>query len=133
MGKIDDPLDASPVHMFCGAWGVISVGLFATKYNVEQAYGTSEDYGIFYGAGPAQLGIQLLGIFCIVSWSMLNSALVFGLLKSMKMLRVPPEDEMLGLDESHHGGAAYDLQPPTKQVEVSTPAAAVSESLERVV
>merc|ERR1712070_276485 len=121
MGKIDDPLDASPVHMFCGAWGVISVGLFATKYNVEQAYGTSEDYGIFYGAGPTQLGIQLLGIFCIVSWSMANSALVFGLLKSMQMLRVSEDDEKKGLDESHHGGAAYDLQNPSLKVDTVAP------------
>jgi Amt family ammonium transporter len=29
--KIDDPLDASPVHFFCGMWGVLAAGLFANK------------------------------------------------------------------------------------------------------
>ena len=29
--KIDDPLDASPVHFFCGMWGVLASGLFANK------------------------------------------------------------------------------------------------------
>ena len=27
--KIDDPVDASPVHGFCGIWGVIAVSSLA--------------------------------------------------------------------------------------------------------
>ena len=26
--KIDDPVDAAPVHGFCGIWGVLACGLF---------------------------------------------------------------------------------------------------------
>lgn len=26
--KIDDPVNASQIHLFCGAWGVLSVGIF---------------------------------------------------------------------------------------------------------
>ena len=33
--RIDDPLDAAPVHFFCGAWGVLSVGFFATEVRPE--------------------------------------------------------------------------------------------------
>lgn len=38
--KIDDPLDASPVHFFCGMWGILAAGLFATKKNVLEVYGS---------------------------------------------------------------------------------------------
>lgn len=36
--QIDDPLDASPVHFFCGIWGLLAVGIFATKAGVESVY-----------------------------------------------------------------------------------------------
>lgn len=109
--RIDDPLDAAPVHFFCGAWGVISVGFFATEYSTKFAYGTTTDWGIFYGAGPSQLGIQCLGVLSIAGWSAACCCIMFGSLKALNILRVPFEDEMMGLDESHHGGAAYDFQP----------------------
>lgn len=41
--RIDDPLDASPVHFFSGAWGVLAAGLFATPKNLRNAYG--REYG----------------------------------------------------------------------------------------
>merc|ERR1712070_455767 len=107
---IDDPLDASPVHFFCGAWGVISAGLFATEFNTRNAYGTSsDDYGAFYGGGGKQLGIQFVGVLAIATWCCGLSGLLFFTLNQLKMLRVSPEDEAAGLDESHHGGSAYDF------------------------
>ena len=42
--QIDDPLDASPVHFFCGIWGVVAVGLFATPANLLNVY-ESKRYG----------------------------------------------------------------------------------------
>lgn len=36
--RIDDPLEASSVHFFSGMWGVVSVGMFATKSGIEMAY-----------------------------------------------------------------------------------------------
>ena len=33
--RIDDPIGAVPVHIFCGIWGTLSLGLFATgKYGI---------------------------------------------------------------------------------------------------
>ena len=29
--RIDDPVDAAPVHFFCGMWGIIATGFFATE------------------------------------------------------------------------------------------------------
>ena len=45
--KIDDVVDASPVHMFCGIWGTIAAGLFAHPDNVAVAYGTGS-CGLFF-------------------------------------------------------------------------------------
>ena len=45
--KIDDVVDASPVHLFCGAWGTIAAGLFAHPDNVAVAYGTGS-CGLFF-------------------------------------------------------------------------------------
>ena len=45
--KIDDVVDASPVHLFCGIWGTLAAGIFATPDNVEMAYGTGS-CGLFY-------------------------------------------------------------------------------------
>jgi ammonia channel protein AmtB len=38
--RIDDVVSASPVHMFCGMWGVLTPGLFATQKNWAVAYAT---------------------------------------------------------------------------------------------
>jgi Amt family ammonium transporter len=38
--QIDDVVSASPVHMFCGMWGVLTPGLFATQKNWGMAYAT---------------------------------------------------------------------------------------------
>jgi len=112
MLKIDDPLDASPVHFFCGMWGVISCGLFATKDFLMDAYTVMDeqtDYGAFYGGGGKQLGIQLVGVIAIAAWTCGLSAIMFGCLKAAGILRVSMDDELAGLDESHHGGSAYDF------------------------
>ena len=67
--KIDDPLDASPVHFFCGAWGVIAAGLFARQEFTMGVYGSSpDDYGALFGGGGKQLGIQIVAVLAIAAW-----------------------------------------------------------------
>ena len=110
--KIDDPLDAAPVHFFSGAWGCIAVGLFGTKENIAASWGLGDasdaKYGAFYGGGGEQLGIQIAGVLAIAAWTCVMSGIAFFAMKYMGILRVSKEDELAGLDESHHGGAAYD-------------------------
>eukprot|EP00951_Prasinocladus_malaysianus_P012653 scaffold94547_cov24-Prasinocladus_malaysianus.AAC.1 len=101
--KIDDPLDATPVHMFCGMWGALSVGLFATKEFTEEVYGDGAFYGGFWGGGGKQLGIQLAGVIAILTWTGGLSVIMFFSMKFAGILRVPVEEEITGLDESHHG------------------------------
>jgi|UniRef100_A0A7S4G8R3 Amt family ammonium transporter len=106
--EIDDPLHASSVHGTCGVWGCIAVGLFATESNLANAYGlTTQVYGLFYGGGWEQLGIQLIGVICIMAWVGCLTALFFFIFKAGKILRVPPHVEDMGLDSSEHGGAVY--------------------------
>ena len=66
--KVDDPVEAIPVHAWAGVWGVIAPGLFATPEYVAQVYGVvpgTEDgqraYGAFYGGGGKLLGAQVCG------------------------------------------------------------------------
>jgi Amt family ammonium transporter len=60
--RIDDPVEAAPVHFFCGMWGLLSVGFFATKTSTELAYGYAADWGVFYGGSGKQLGMQVSGL-----------------------------------------------------------------------
>lgn len=110
--RIDDPLDASPVHFFSGFWGVVSVGFFATPANVLNVYGRKTDVGLLYGGDGQQLGIQALGAVVIALWTCSTSIVLFLMLKIMGILRVPQEEEITGLDISHHGGAAYNFEVP---------------------
>ncbi len=95
--KIDDPVGAFSVHGVHGLWGTLAVGLFACN----EKYGTK---GLFYGGGFRQLGVQCLGIVCILAWTVVMMFLVFKLIgKCTHGLRVSPEEEIEGLDIAEHG------------------------------
>src|SRR5689334_4165494 len=63
--RVDDPIGAVPVHMMCGIWGTVSLGLFATgQYGLPVPTGADTSTlvkGLFYGGGTEQLYAQLLG------------------------------------------------------------------------
>eukprot|EP00210_Caulerpa_lentillifera_P004719 g4503.t1 len=108
--KIDDPLDAGPVHFVSGIWGTLAVGLFAKEANLKHAFSNfnhGDDFGLFYGGDGTQLGIQLLGIVVVASWSMTLNFFVFYNLKKSGWLRVPAEDEIVELAASSHGGVSH--------------------------
>ena len=105
--KIDDPLEAFPVHGACGAWGVIATALFMDKtYS-----GGGSDYGLLVGGGGKFLGSAIVGIICITLWVGATIGGLFFLLKTAGMLRASAEEEAAGLDESKHGGSAYNMEP----------------------
>jgi Amt family ammonium transporter len=84
--KIDDPVGAISVHLVCGIWGTLAVGIF----------GEGKSFG-------AQIiGVLAVGLFCIVS-----SAVIFLAIKACMGLRVSKEEELRGLDISEHGMEAY--------------------------
>jgi ammonia channel protein AmtB len=41
--RIDDPLDAFPVHGICGMWGIAAGGLFSTEEYVMAVYPLREN------------------------------------------------------------------------------------------
>ncbi|CAN5912660.1 ammonium transporter [soil metagenome] len=97
--KIDDPVGALSVHLICGIWGTLAVGLFGAL------------------AGADQLISQLVGIGMIGAFTF---AFAFGLWYVLKVtmgIRVTVDEELEGLDIHEHKMHAYtDLTTPGFEV-----------------
>lgn len=113
---IDDPVGATSVHLCCGVFGTICVGLFAK----EGVTSLSTKNGLFYGGGFGLLGVQLLGIVAVGAFVFAASMLVWFILKKTVGIRVPAEEEIAGLDIGEHGNRAYpDFAPAVDSVDYS--------------
>ena len=108
--KIDDAVDAIPVHFFNGMWGCIATGLFASPRHTLLAYNAT-NCGLFYSNGQLLIN-EILGIGFIILWIGGVMTPFFLTLNMLGMFRVDPLEEKVGLDISHHKGAAYDLTSP---------------------
>lgn len=107
--RLDDAVDAIPVHMVNGAWGLIAAGLFASPARLNTAYGHSDCVGLFYtfshgGANGTLLGAQICGILFIFGWVLFTMLPFFVWLDMKGWFRSDPLDEIIGLDTSYHGG-----------------------------
>lgn len=87
--RLDDPVGAIPVHLFCGVWGTLAVGVFGEMASWNQLWIQAASVGI-------------IGLFCILT----STLLVVGL-KYTIGLRVHQEAEIEGLDKHEHGMQAY--------------------------
>lgn len=101
--RVDDPVGATSVHLACGVFGTLCVGLFAQ----EGVTSLSTVNGLFFGGGLRLLGIEAIGIVAIGVFVFASSALVWLLLKKTIGIRVSHEEEIQGLDISEHGNSAY--------------------------
>jgi Amt family ammonium transporter len=87
--KLDDPVGAIAVHLICGIWGTLAVGLFGALASLDQFL--------------SQLtGVASYAIACI-----LVSLLILGTLKVTLGIRVGEKEELEGLDIHEHGMSAY--------------------------
>ena len=43
---IDDPVEAAPIHLFGGVWGILAIGFFNNSYGLSSS---SPDKGRFFG------------------------------------------------------------------------------------
>ncbi|WP_024772357.1 ammonium transporter [Aquimarina macrocephali] len=87
--KLDDPVGAIAVHLICGIWGTLAVGLFGDKAGFDQ----------FIVQG---LGVLIVGFFCLTT----AFAIIFTLKKTIG-IRVSEKEEIDGLDSHEHGMDAY--------------------------
>ncbi len=84
--RIDDPVGAISVHLVCGVWGTLAVGIFSSEHSlVAQA-----------------VGVLAYGLFCV-----LTAIILFQAVKQFVGLRVSEEEEILGLDIGEHDMESY--------------------------
>ena len=105
---VDDPVGAVSVHGLNGVWGLLAVGLFADgTYGLYTTEGPMV-VGLFYGGGAGQLVAQAVGAAVAVAWALVIGLVLFKLLDlALGGIRVPPQEEIEGLDIGEHGGKAY--------------------------
>jgi len=109
--RIDDPIGAVPVHMACGIWGTLSLGLFASgRYFLPTPTGadiSTPVVGLLYGGGMAQLISQIIGSFSITAATALAASVLMIAVNATGTLRVSMGGELEGLDIHEHGAIAY--------------------------
>jgi len=115
--RIDDAVDAVPVHFFNGMWGCIAVGFFAEPSKLAVAYSIDDKElaGVLYGGNGALLGANVCGVLFIIGWVSVLMIPFFTALKFLGLFRVDSLEEDVGLDISHHKGSAYDLTGPKQE------------------
>ncbi len=105
--KIDDPVGAISVHGVNGAWGVISLGLFADGTYGDGYNGIAGGVkGLFYGGG-SQFVAQCIGTLTNIVYVFIVSYVFFKVLDKVVGLRVPKEVEIEGLDQAEVAVTAY--------------------------
>eukprot|EP01028_Stygiella_incarcerata_P003832 TRINITY_DN179_c0_g2_i1.p1 TRINITY_DN179_c0_g2~~TRINITY_DN179_c0_g2_i1.p1 ORF type:complete len:457 (+),score=98.28 TRINITY_DN179_c0_g2_i1:75-1373(+) len=98
--RIDDTLEVTAVHLSCGIWSILAVGLFAEKDLLELYLGEEVDsYGLLRGGGYGRLTYQTVVGFFSVLLCFIVSYIVLVFLNNRMGLRVNPQDEIKGLDD----------------------------------
>ncbi|MFK7805346.1 MAG: ATP-binding protein, partial [Anaerolineae bacterium] len=93
--KIDDAVGAVPVHLAAGVWGTFAVGLLGNRALIGTELGRLEF--IF---------VQLLGIVACAVWAFGLSYLLFWFINRAYPLRVPHDEEHIGLNISEHNASS---------------------------
>jgi Amt family ammonium transporter len=120
--KIDDPVDAIPVHGACGIWGVLAAALFDWGNGFDRFHGWSgfscmkdEDGNCRDGIWGEVFGVQCIMVIVICLWSGALSGLTFFLLKLTGQLRIDEATEEIGMDAAKHSPSkAYNMDSPIK-------------------
>jgi Amt family ammonium transporter len=93
--KIDDPVGATSVHLVCGMFGTLAVGIFHEKN------------GLIFSGEINLLKVQLIGVVTVGIFTFLFSLIIWLAIKLTFGLRVSPQEEIEGLDLGEHGQLCY--------------------------
>jgi len=105
--KVDDPVGAIAVHGVNGAWGIISLGLFADgKYGDGWNGVSGAVTGLFYG-DAGQFAAQCINVLVCFTFVFSASFVFFKIQHAVMGIRVAPEVELMGLDLPEVGAIAY--------------------------
>jgi Amt family ammonium transporter len=107
--RVDDPVGAISVHLVCGVWGTLAVGLFSVGPGLFSWYGegAGPQAGLLMGGSIQPLLIQLLGILAVGAFTVGFSLITWSLLKVIVGIRVSQTEETKGLDLCEHAMEAY--------------------------
>ncbi|MBS9461625.1 ammonium transporter [Flagellimonas sp. 389] len=87
--KLDDPVGAVAVHLICGIWGTLAVGIFGSLASFDQFL------------------VQLAGVGAAATFCSVSAFIILFAIKKISGLRVSEEEEVEGLDIHEHGMDAY--------------------------
>lgn len=105
--RIDDPVGAFAVHGVNGAWGVLSLGLFADGSYGDGWNGVAGPVkGLFYG-DASQFGAQCVGTLTCGVFVFIVMYIFFKISNKITPIRVKAEDEVAGLDMPEMGVLGY--------------------------
>jgi ammonium transporter, Amt family len=107
VARIDDPVGAISVHGVNGAWGVLSLGLFADGAYGDGWNGVSGTVkGLFYG-DASQFAAQCVGTLTCAVFVFVSFFVFFKLVDAIMGNRVSADVELEGLDIPEMGALAY--------------------------
>jgi Amt family ammonium transporter len=115
--RLDDAVDAIPIHMINGIWGMLATGIFASPKRLQQAYGRHVHAGLLYsgqkegssgGVDMTLLGAQIVGVLFIIGWTSGVMLPFFVGLEKMGRFRADAMAEVAGLDKASFGGLQHD-------------------------
>jgi len=110
--KLDDPVGAIAVHLVCGIWGTLAVGIFgfsAVTNDVGEFLNESGSVVSTVSEAANSLSFlpQLYGVLAYAAICIVSSYLIIFMLKKVLGIRVSEKEELEGLDAHEHGMDAY--------------------------
>jgi len=117
--KVDDPVGAVSVHGTCGAFGCLSIGLFANgEYGAGLNGVATAPKGIFYGGGIGQLLAEMIGVGTNILFVLPTALIFFWVVGKTVGNRTSAKAEIEGIDLSELGVLGY-LNDDTRDVEIA--------------